>query len=103
MNGARAIRLGTASVLRYRTVMTELETQILSKLEELERAAAEMSTAQPKPDLMGIFAALDNYAAQLPADAHPDLRHFLDRKSYQKAQLLLQGRRDEVRRGTCGR
>ena len=83
--------------------MSELESRILDNLLELESAVAGMATADPKPDLTRLFAALDDLAAQLPKDADPDLKHFLERKSYQKAQLLLQGRHAENQRGTCGR
>lgn len=83
--------------------MTETETKILDKLLELESAVASMATADPKPDLVGIFAQLDEFAAELPPDADADLRHYLQRKSYQKAQLLLQGRDAENKRGSCGR
>jgi hypothetical protein len=82
--------------------MSELESKILDKLLELESTVARMTKGGPMPDLVGLFNALDELAAQLPADADPDLRHFLQRKSYQKAQLLLQGRSADNRRGTCG-
>ena len=83
--------------------MSELESKILEKLLELESSVAHMSTANPKPDLVSLFSALDDLASQLPKDTDPDLKHFLERKSYQKAQLLLQGRHAENQRGTCGR
>jgi hypothetical protein len=51
-----------------------------------------MASSQPKPDLRPLFARLDKLAAQLPADAPADLRHYLQRKSYQKARALLQER-----------
>jgi hypothetical protein len=72
--------------------MTQTERDILDTLLELERAAGQMGAAQPKPDLRPIFARLDELALQLPADAPPDLRHYLQRKSYQKARAFLQER-----------
>ena len=42
--------------------------------------------------LQAIFAKLDRLGAELPADAPGDLRHYLQRKSYEKAKLLLLGR-----------
>lgn len=82
--------------------MTDLENRILSTLIELETSASQMATTNPKPNLMPLFTRLDEMAGSLPADADPELRHFLQRKSYQKARLLLQGRGAENRRGSCG-
>jgi len=70
--------------------MTAIEDQLLQTLLDLENAVAQMATANPKPDLKPLFARLDDLAAQLPADAPRDLRHYLQRKSYQKARLFLQ-------------
>jgi len=70
--------------------MTALENQLLQALLDLENAVAHMASANPKPDLKAMFARLDELAAQLPADASRDLRHYLQRKSYQKARLFLQ-------------
>ncbi len=72
--------------------MTPTEHQILDTLLKLEQAAAPMASPQPQPDLRPLFARLDSLASQLPADAPPDLRHYLQRKSYQKARAFLQQR-----------
>jgi hypothetical protein len=72
--------------------MTQTEREILDTLLELEQAAGQMASSQTKPDLRPIFARLDELASQLPADAPPDLRHYLQRKSYQKARAFLQQR-----------
>ena len=72
--------------------MTQMEHEILDTLLELERAAGQMASCQTKPDLRPIFARLDKLALQLPADAPPDLRHYLQRKSYQKARAFLEPR-----------
>jgi hypothetical protein len=73
-------------------VVTHIEREILDTLLALERAAGSMATSQPKPDLRPLFERLDQLALQLPADAPPDLRHYLQRKSYQKARAFLQER-----------
>ncbi len=83
--------------------MTDVENRILETLIELETTVSGMASANPKPNLMPLFTRLDEMAGSLPADADPELRHFLQRKSYQKARLLLQGRSTENRRGSCGR
>jgi hypothetical protein len=70
--------------------MTEIESQLLQTLLQLETAAEAMPAANPKPNLLPLFARLEALAQQLPASADPQLRHFLQRKSYQKARLLLQ-------------
>lgn len=70
--------------------MTDIETQLLQSLLQLEKAVEAMAAANPKPDLRPLFARLDELAGQLPASADPQLRHFLQRKSIQKARLLLQ-------------
>ncbi|HYG35175.1 MAG TPA: hypothetical protein VEC99_10345 [Clostridia bacterium] len=82
--------------------MTELEKNILATIVELDGAAKAARTANPKPDLQAIFARLDRLTLQLPKDSDPNLLHYLHRKSYEKARLLLEGRDKENARGTCG-
>jgi hypothetical protein len=81
--------------------MTEREQEILAVLVELEEAVKTMATARPKPDLQGIFARLDALTARLPKDSDPNLLHYLHKKSYEKARLLLEGREAENARGSC--
>ena len=82
--------------------MTDTEDRILNTLLELETAVNGLATANPKPKLVDLFSRLDELGAQLPPDADPELKHFLLRKSYQKARLLLQGRGADQPRGSCG-
>jgi hypothetical protein len=71
--------------------MSEIEQRILESLLELENSVAQMATANPKPNLLPIFARLEELARQLPpATTDRDLLHYLQRKSYQKARLLLE-------------
>jgi hypothetical protein len=72
--------------------MSPIEQQILENLDALETAVARMATASPKPDLLPIFARLDELTRQLPPGTDPDLLHYLHRKSYQKASALLHQR-----------
>lgn len=81
--------------------MTALEEKILTTLTELETAAAQMRTTSPKPDLQALFTRLDALANELPRGTDPDLLHYLHKKSYQKARLLLEGRDKENTRGRC--
>jgi hypothetical protein len=81
--------------------MNDTEKAILDTLNELEEKVASMAAAKPKPDLLGIFSRLDQLAQQLPATASPELRHYLQKKSYQKARLCLEGKNSETPRGSC--
>lgn len=81
--------------------MTTVEESILQTLVELENKVKEMATANPKPNLLPIFAKLDELAAQLPKGANPELLHFLQRKSFQKARLLLEGQAHGDPPGSC--
>ena len=79
--------------------MTELEQAILRALVELDELVK--SIPNPKPNLLPIFAKLDQFAVELPPDADPSLRHYLAKKSYEKARLWLVGREAENQRGNC--
>jgi hypothetical protein len=81
--------------------MIDTERALLRALEELDATVKTMATAQPKPDLGPLFDRVDALAQQLPKTSDPDLRHYLSRKSYEKARLLLQGRDAENVRGPC--
>lgn len=83
------------------TCMNEIEEQILGRLKELDAAVKSMPTANPKPDLVAIFQCIDELAERLPRGTDPELLHFLQRKSYEKARARLEGR--VVMRGSCGR
>ena len=82
--------------------MDEIERALLGVLTELEQTVEKMARSNPKPDLQLLFERIDELGGQLPPDADPDLRHYLQRKSYEKARLFLQGRQTEIRAGGCG-
>jgi hypothetical protein len=82
--------------------MTALEKDILQTLAELEVAVKTVATAKPKPDLVGLFKRLDALALELPRETDPNLRHYLNKKSYEKARLFLLGRASEIKIGGCG-
>jgi hypothetical protein len=81
--------------------MNEIEQQILDSLLSLEAAVKAMPTANPRPNLQTHFTRLDDLTAQLPKTTDPNLRHYLQKKSYEKARLFLQGREAENARGNC--
>jgi hypothetical protein len=86
----------------YEFDVTDMERNILETLVELERGVASMAAANPKPDLLPLFARLDDLAKRLPRGTDPTLLHYLQKKSYQKARLLLEGRDSENQAGNCG-
>ena len=81
--------------------MAEIEKSILQSLNELDEAVKAMRTANPKPNLLPIFARLEELARQLPNGTDPNLLHYLNKKSYEKARLFLQGRDAENAEGSC--
>ena len=81
--------------------MSETEKSILQTLVELDSTIKTMPTANPKPSLLPIFTRLDDLTRQLPKNASPELLHFMHKKSYEKARLLLEGRGAENARGNC--
>ena len=78
-----------------------LEKNLLAALDRLDAAVKAMPAANPKPNLLPLFARIDELAKQLPADADPALLHYLHKKSYEKARLYLQGRDAENQAGNC--
>ena len=82
--------------------MQESEKKLLNALLDLEAAVQSMPTANPKPDLRARFEQIDALTRELPKGADPQLLHYLNKKSYQKARLFLQGRDAENTMGSCG-
>ena len=82
-------------------VDSSLEKDILKSLVELDLAVKSMAKVRPKPDLLSLFARLDQLTASLPRQTDPTLLHYLHKKSYEKARLFLQGRESENQVGNC--
>ena len=78
-----------------------VERQLLAALVQLDAIVKTFATANPKPNLLPLFARLDELAALLPHDTDPTLVHYLHKKSYEKARLHLQGRDAENQIGNC--
>ena len=78
-----------------------VENKLLAALGELDTAAKAMPAANPKPDLRPLFARIEELAKQLPPGTDPALLHYLQKRSYEKARLYLQGREAENRAGNC--
>ena len=81
--------------------MNHTEAEIQQVLLELERAVATMATAAPKPNLLPLFSRIDDLFRQLPPETDPLLVHYLQKKSYEKARLFLDGRDAENAAGNC--
>jgi hypothetical protein len=81
--------------------MTSTERTIWETLVKLETAVGSMRTTGSRPDLLPLFAQLDELTAQLPRDTSPELLHYLHKKSYEKARLWLEGRDAENASGNC--
>ena len=83
--------------------MNAIEQDLLLTLNELDTAVKAMATATPKPNLLPLFSRIDTLMRQLPMGADPSLLHYLHKKSYEKARLMLQGRDAEIAAGNCDR
>jgi len=78
-----------------------LEPDLLIALVALDQAVKAMPAANPKPNLLPLFARIDELTGQLPPGTDPTLLHYLHRKSYEKARLFLQDRDGENQAGNC--
>jgi hypothetical protein len=81
--------------------MTATEKTLWESLLELDRQVKLMPTANPKPNLLPLFARLDELTQQLPPQTAPELLHYMRKKSYEKARLFLEGRDAENAAGNC--
>ena len=82
-------------------VMSAIEQDLLITLTDLDQAVKAMSAANPKPNLLPLFARIDQLTRQLPSGTDPTLLHYLHKKSYEKARQFLH-RRDELNAaGNC--
>ena len=82
--------------------MTETEQSIWQALVELDGQVKAMATANPKPNLLPLFARVDELTRRLPPQTAPELLHYLHKRSYEKARLFLEGRDAENAAGNCG-
>ncbi len=73
--------------------MTETESAILEQLRQLD------DTAARRGDVLPILTELTRLTRSLPPGADPDLLHYLNRRSYEKARLFLEGIDPET--GAC--
>ena len=72
---------------------------MLDALNELDNAVKAMPAIEAKPNLLLLFARIDELAEDLPRNTDPALLHYLHKKSYEKARLFLQARVAENQAG----
>jgi len=90
-----------AATNSYVIPMTAIERDILQALNDLEATVKTMATANPKPSLLPLFQRIEALADQLPRSTSPDLLHYMQKKSYEKARLWLEGRYADIQKGGC--
>lgn len=78
---------------------TPLEKDLLNAIVALDAAVKTMPAVNPKPNLLPLFARIDELAKQLPRNADPQLLHYLHKKSYEKARFWLQDHEAENQAG----
>lgn len=83
--------------------MTAIERDILTALNDLDATVKTMATANPKPNLLPLLQRVEELAEQLPRGTAPDLLHYMQKKSYEKARLWLEGNYAEIQKGNCKR
>lgn len=81
--------------------MNDVERRILETLKELDQAALLMRAAGPKPNLIPLFDRINTLRMELPRDTDPQLLHYLQKQSFEKARLYLEGRDAENAAGSC--
>ena len=83
--------------------MTAIERDLLKALQDLDATVKTMATTNPRPNLLPLFQRIESLADQLPRSTSPDLLHYLQKKSYEKARFWLEGRFVEIQTGGCTR
>jgi hypothetical protein len=83
--------------------MTAIERDLLKALQDLDATVKTMATTNPKHNLLPLFQHIESLAEQLPRSTSPDLLHYLQKKSYEKARYWLAGNYAEIQTGGCTR
>ncbi len=72
---------------------TEIKAALIALLDAIKKSNAQVIAAE--------MARLDDFAARGQTTLHPQLLHFLERRSYAKAVMFLGGESD-IPVGICG-
>ena len=70
--------------------MTSIESEILRELVRLDDTVADMASGRAG-SVVPVMRRIDELMRSLPADADPQLLHYLRKHSYGKARLFLEG------------
>ncbi len=76
-----------------------IESELLQALRDLDAAVHSLRTRTAKPDLVSLFERIDRLADRIPPGHPGELAHYLQKKSYEKARLWLEGREAENAKG----
>lgn len=87
-NGPGCIRLGTSKVME-----AQIKESLMALMDGIKRADGEAIARE--------MATLDAFAGEGRGSLHPQLLHFLERRSYPKALMFLGGESD-IPVGSCG-
>jgi len=85
----------------YEPHMPSMDAALVAALTALEQAARARAAGDLSADVRPPLAELDRLTNALPADADPELAHYLRRRSYEKARLFLEGRVGGIEKGGC--
>ncbi len=78
------------------TVVALLVSALRSRLEIIaDRAWYARDPEGHLNALMAVSAKIESHSAELPAPVHPQLQHYLERRSYDKALAFLEGQPPE--------
>lgn len=82
--------------------MTDVERALLDALRDLEHEVADAAQLGRRPEVVTRVLRLRELTSALPLQADPMLMHCLQRQSWEKARMILEGRQSEVRHGESG-
>ena len=74
-----------------------MERALLATLLDMEQEVETATRTGRRPDVISLVNRLRDLTASLPPESDPMLLHCLQRHSWEKARLTLEGRSDEVR------
>jgi|GEM_PF-2887882 len=69
--------------------MNETERLLLAALRELDQVVKTIASSHSKPDLLAYFQRIESLASASGGQLDPQLAHYIQRGSYQKALAWL--------------
>lgn len=80
--------------------MNAVEAELLEALRNLEGVVG-TGAPGPRPGLAAALAQVESAGRRLPPGTAPDLLHYVQKRSYEKARLWLEG--EDPEKGACPR